>query len=100
MPINCWEFMDCGREPRGARVDELGICPTTIDLTLNGAHGGKSAGRACWVVAGTYCDSLVQGTYARKISSCKLCDFYIHVKNEGQNLPQFASLGLNHDQVL
>lgn len=90
MNINCWEFKGCGREPRGARASELGICPTTIDLTLNGAHGGKNAGRACWVVVGTFCDSLLQGTYARKISSCELCDFYQLVKSEDQNLPQFT----------
>ena len=90
MNINCWEFMGCGRESGGARAGELGICPTTIDLTLNGAHGGKNAGRVCWVVAGTYCDSLVQGTYARKIPSCEQCNFYNLVKSEGQNLVQFT----------
>ena len=90
MPTNCWEFMDCGREPGGARASERGICPSTIDLTLNGAHGGRNAGRACWVVAGTFCDSLLQGTYARKISSCEQCDFYQLVRSEDQNLTQFA----------
>ena len=90
MAINCWEYFDCGREPGGARVSELGVCPATIALTLDGTHGGKNAGRACWVVAGTFCDSLLQGTFARKIDSCEQCDFYILVKSEGQNLLQIA----------
>ncbi|MBW1827057.1 MAG: hypothetical protein JRI78_08720 [Deltaproteobacteria bacterium] len=24
--VNCWEFMECGREPGGEFVDELGVC--------------------------------------------------------------------------
>jgi hypothetical protein len=90
MNINCWEYFGCGREPGGARASELDVCPATIALTLDGAHGGKNGGRACWVVAGTFCDSLLQGTYARKIDSCKECDFYNLVKSEDQNLLQFA----------
>ncbi len=90
MAINCWEFKGCGREPGGVRASELGICPTTIELTLDGAHGGRNAGRACWVVAGTFCDSLLQGTFARKIDSCEQCDFFILVKSEDKNLLQIA----------
>ena len=90
MPINCWEFKGCGRESGGARASESGICPTTTELTLNGAHGGINAGRACWVVAGTFCDSLVQGTFAREINTCEQCDFYRLVKKEDPYILQIA----------
>jgi hypothetical protein len=58
---NCWEVMKCGREPGGKNAEELGVCPASTDERLSGTHGGKHAGRACWVIAGTFCDSVVQG---------------------------------------
>ena len=27
--INCWEVKKCGREPGGAKVAELGVCPAS-----------------------------------------------------------------------
>jgi hypothetical protein len=45
-------------------------------------HGGKNAGRACWVVAGTYCGGEAQGSFALKITDCSLCDFYNLVRDE------------------
>ena len=38
--------------------------------------GGISAGRTCWVVAGTFCDGEVQGTFGQKLKDCTLCDFF------------------------
>jgi hypothetical protein len=86
MNLNCWEYKRCGREPGGERVEELGICPTTVEWTMNGAHGGRNAGRVCWVVSGTFCDSLVVGTHAREINSCVHCDFFQKVQSEGEGL--------------
>ncbi len=80
--MNCWEFKKCGRELGGSVADELGICPASTDTILEGINGGVSAGRACWVVAGTMCDGLVQGSFARKYKDCGLCDFYNTVKEE------------------
>jgi hypothetical protein len=81
--LNCWEYMVCGREIGGARVNELGLCPAAIDTRFNGIHGGRNAGRACWVVAGTLCKGTVQGTYAKKYKGyCWQCDFYTIVKKE------------------
>jgi hypothetical protein len=80
--MNCWEFKKCGREPGGAREKHNGVCPAAVEKKLDGVHGGKNAGRACWVVAGTYCDGRVQGTFARKYRDCKNCDFYQRVKKE------------------
>lgn len=82
MKKNCWEFKGCGREPGGSRVGEDGICPATTTDKLNGVHEGKNAGRACWVVAGTYCGGIVQGTFAKKFDNCVKCDFYNKVKAE------------------
>ena len=79
---NCWEFKSCGREPGGNKAGELGICAAAMEEKLGGVHGGKNAGRACWVVAGTLCGGTVQGTFARKFSTCEFCDFYLAVKRD------------------
>ena len=79
--MNCWEVKKCGREP-GGNNQALGICPSATESKLNGAHGGKNAGRACWVVAGTLCGGEEQGTFAHKYNNCEKCDFYQSVKSE------------------
>ena len=82
MKINCWEYKKCGREPNGSKVDELGICPSSTEEALNGVHGGENAGRACWVVAGTLCNGMIQGTFAKKYNNCFECNFFKTVKEE------------------
>ena len=83
MKTNCWEFKKCGREPNGVNVNELGVCPSATEKSLDGVHGGVNAGRTCWAVAGTMCGGKVQGTFARKYNSCIIkCDFYKTVKKE------------------
>ncbi|MCK4910132.1 MAG: hypothetical protein KAR83_00750 [Thermodesulfovibrionales bacterium] len=89
--LNCWEFMKCGREPGGANVDEMGICPATQCKSLDGAHGGKNAGRACWVVAGSMCKGNIQGTFAIKYLDCSRCEFYRYVREEESW--RFANVG-------
>lgn len=79
---NCWEFKKCGREPHGCNIKELGICPASIERHLDKEHGGKNAGRACWIITGTFCTGEIQGTFAKKYKSCKDCDFYNLVKEE------------------
>ncbi|MBI5847458.1 MAG: hypothetical protein HZB31_05820 [Nitrospirae bacterium] len=59
----CWDFMKCGR-------DRDKSCPAVV----------QSAGRSCWLVAGTLCGGVVQGDHAQKIASCKECNFYTKVK--------------------
>lgn len=87
MKKNCWEAKKCGRQPGGKNVHQLGVCPATTETRLDGIHGGRNAGRACWVVAGTLCKAEVQGTFARKFERCEKCDFYIEVRE--QELPSF-----------
>ncbi|OIP29025.1 MAG: hypothetical protein AUK47_28490 [Deltaproteobacteria bacterium CG2_30_63_29] len=74
--INCWEFTQCGAELGGPNSLENGPCPASTETRLNGVHGGKNGGRACWVVAGNQCAGLPCGTFAKTFSSCYECDFY------------------------
>ena len=79
---NCWEFKSCGREPGGNKAGELGVCAAAMKEKLGGVHGGKNAGRSCWVVAGTLCGGTVQGTFAQKFATCEVCDFYLTVRRD------------------
>ncbi len=86
MRLNCWEVMKCGREPGGSNVAAHGICPAVTCAKLDSAHGGKNAGRVCWIVAGTMCGGEIQGSFARKYSDCRKCRFYQMVmEEEGPN---------------
>lgn len=89
---NCWQHKKCGRESGGAREGELGTCPASTEQRLDGIHGGKNAGRACWVIAGTYCDGKVQGTYAEKERNCLACDFHRMVRSEESQQGEFKML--------
>jgi hypothetical protein len=80
--VNCWEFKRCGREPGGAKAEELGVCPAATSAESTGINGGKQGGRFCWAVRKTLCEGDVQGTFAMKIVACKDCEFYQKVKEE------------------
>jgi hypothetical protein len=79
---NCWEFKKCGRQAGGDKVKELGTCPVSVEHRLHGVHEGDCAGRACWIVAGSYCDGKEQGSFAQKYHNCEICDFYQLVRRE------------------
>ena len=85
--LNCWEFMNCERQPGGQKEKELGTCPVAITKELDGAHGGSGAGRACWAVVGSFCGGKIQGTYAQKLKDCSKCDFMALVKREEELTP-------------
>ena len=93
--MNCWEYKNCGRQPGGHKSHELGICPAAVDQAVHGAHGGKNAGRACWVVAGSLCGGKIQGTYAKKLLNCWRCDFMNRVKAEEEP----AAFGFSHTRL-
>ncbi|HMK98157.1 MAG TPA: hypothetical protein VK425_11465 [Acidimicrobiales bacterium] len=80
--LNCWQFKKCGREPGGSKVGELGICPSAVEVRLNGVNGGQNGGRACWALTGTLCGGQVQGTFAAKLTNCLKCEFYTSVATE------------------
>lgn len=62
--LNCWEFMQCGREAGGSNVDNLGVCPAY-----------PFHGQECANVVGTFCD-LVQVLRKAKHDDCQECPFY------------------------
>jgi eukaryotic-like serine/threonine-protein kinase len=74
--LNCWEFHRCGREPGGIRSLELGVCPAATHNAFAGENEGKFAGRCCWLIAGTYCEGRIQGSFAQKLKDCTRCAFY------------------------
>jgi hypothetical protein len=83
---NCWEFKKCGREPGGAKANELGVCPASTENRTDRVNGGKNGGRACWAITGTLCGGKVQGTFASKVGNCLKCEFYQQVgAEEGPN---------------
>ncbi len=86
--LNCWEYKGCGREPGGRKVNEFGVCPAAINNELHGVHGGKNAGRACWVIAGSSCGGTIQCAPARKHKNCWRCDFMNVVKAAEEHGPQ------------
>ncbi len=79
---NCWEHKECGREPGGDKVLEMGVCAAAVEARCNDVNGGHNGGRVCWLVAGTLCGGEVQGLFANKVSSCLECDFYTKVREE------------------
>ncbi len=92
--VNCWEFKECGREPGAAAGFAAGACPAATDGSFDGINGGTNGGRICWVVAGTYCEDKVQGTFAKKRSDCVWCEFFQQVKaEEGEAAFQFLLPG-------
>ncbi len=58
--VPCWEYMKCERD-----VNNEVKCPAY-----------PSFGRVCWVVAGTFCEGKVQGTFAQKYRNCMKCGFF------------------------
>jgi hypothetical protein len=87
---NCWEYMECGREPGGKNADELGICPASTALLYDGINGGARAGRFCWPVAGTFCNGELQGTFAVKLKDRLKCPFFMTVAREEGSSLDFA----------
>ena len=79
---NCWEFLECGREPDGKNTDTLGICPASTDISADGKNEGKNGGRICWAISGTYCHKKMQGLFAKTQLSCRSCIFFKKVKEE------------------
>jgi len=87
--VNCWEFMNCGREIGGGKVDALGVCPTVLEMSADGLNRGTAGGRICWAVSGTFSGKKVEGYFAKKRVSCKSCHFFQIVKEEEEKIGQF-----------
>lgn len=91
---NCWYFMKCGREPSGALVHQFGVCPASTEQRLDGVHDGKNAGRACWVVAGSYSEQKsFHCVFARIYKDCRKCEFYtLAMEEEGHTFIESEKL--------
>jgi hypothetical protein len=94
MRTNCWEFKKCGREPKGARVKELGVCPASVETRVTGMNSGINGGRCCWAVTGTLCGGKVQGTFAMKMTSCMDCEFFKTVNYEERTSNSLTGLNV------
>lgn len=57
----CWEALHCGRA--GAQATEP--CPAWPYF-----------GRACWAIAGTFCEGTVHGTQAGFLGDCRDCSYF------------------------
>jgi hypothetical protein len=98
--LNCWEHKKCGRQPGGYRTTELGICPVTTYVDLDGIHNGRNAGRACWAIAGSLCGGKVQGTFAEKLHNCWRCEFMKAVQADEEQTPLgFSTTRLGMDRT-
>lgn len=79
---NCWEFMNCGRQPGGAKAKASGVCPAATASPYHGVNHGDNAGRFCWKVAGTMCCQTISGSFAEKFLTCLECPFFQKVALE------------------
>jgi len=86
----CWEFMNCGLGPGGARTASEGICPAAVDMTRQGQNHGFASGRQCWAVTGTKCGHEPR----QKFSLCLRCPFFWQVEKEEE---RSFSLGLRQE---
>lgn len=87
---NCWDFFQCTRSRHGEKFEGT-PCPVSLMSAYHGCHGGVAAGRACWMIEGTFCiDSKCgvgdeRGGYDFKKDQCNRCEFKALVKSEEGN---------------
>ncbi len=75
--------MKCGFGPGGSRTETDGVCPAARSNKLDGAHGGRHGGRACWFIDNTMdCGAGIQGNFSAKYPACMNCRFYWQVREE------------------
>lgn len=110
---NCWEVLNCGREPGGMNAHLDGPCPAATEHEGTGVNNGTNGGRVCWAIAETHCWAIsgahrlaASGTPcslevdAAKLLSCLTCDFFFLVLQE-EGLANFKLLrpGQTYTQV-
>jgi hypothetical protein len=80
--LNCWEFQECRREKSDGNGKKGRKCLVPDMVMYDGVHGGKNAGRVCWLVPDTSCHGDRQITFSHKLTSCVDCAFYKMVQDE------------------
>lgn len=82
MRKNCWEVMECGREPGGANVEISGVCSAAMSKSYDGSNLGMAAGRCCWQVAGSLSGSGGDCNMIPDPGDCFDCAFFKRVRYE------------------
>jgi len=90
--LNCWEFVNCGREKNGLMVPILGECEVVSNMKYDGLNGGVGAGRACWL---THRNNCVMNK-TKQLSCCYDCSFYKRVmfEEEDQAVPKVEPIAV------
>ncbi len=57
--MNCWEYKNCPEDRKKA-------CPAFI----------TKSGKKCWIVTGTMCGGVKQGTMQEKLAKCHECVYF------------------------
>lgn len=83
--LNCWTFMQCGREAGGKNVTADGPCPAALSTLADGINGGANGGRICWMIRGTQCGEGALHGYAGQDGRCGGCEFRHLVEDEENN---------------
>ncbi|MCI4625964.1 MAG: hypothetical protein L3V56_08375 [Candidatus Magnetoovum sp. WYHC-5] len=100
---NCWQFMNCGREPFGWALQEEGPCPASTESTYDCINSGINAGRFCWAVVGSFSNiGRNSGCFCQNNTSCLFCDFFKIVESEeGKNfaLSSFFQCSLKKQRI-
>ena len=76
--LNCWEFMNCGREPGGVLSATCGVCPVSVAFQCDGTNGGQAAGRCCWRISHS-AGLNGQRSNLPRLATCFACAFYRRV---------------------
>ncbi len=83
--LNCWEYMNCGREKNGIMVPILGECKVYSDMKYDGLNNGVGAGRACWMSSNNNC---IMRQHSQ-LTCCHECAFYKRVMYEEDEQVEF-----------
>jgi len=80
---NCWDFMKCDFGPDRTKRKTKTVCAAAKESRLDGVHGGRFGGRACWFVNDTSeCGVGASGDFSNKYPVCMNCKFYWKVREE------------------
>jgi len=82
MSVNCWEYNNCAKEPKGEQAKKSGECLALTYTRANGYLGGKNGGKSCCYITGSFCSGVLKGTSKEKEKQCGTCDFYKKLKKE------------------
>ncbi len=80
--LNCWEFENCGKQPKGVKRDCSGVCPAAKEEKFDRINHGRNGGRVCWLVRQKSSD---RKDKSAAMATCSQCDFYKLVEKEEES---------------